>query len=205
MARAQFQKGQKVWVESVGLWADVERVIPVWAKGFDEPVRVTYDVGLGREFQASELQLPESEATKSGLGHWRVLRARNKWQDQNDCAHHPFPGSYPVVVTDEADWGGWRVPGAEYDRLPEKIELQARIIAAAPEMLAILNQLIESVDESPQDAPPEARRLAEAGKAVLHRIHSQPMPASRPAMGERADSAATDPSTTAPAGIDPLA
>uniref|UniRef100_A0A0N4Z1E2 Translation initiation factor IF-2 n=1 Tax=Parastrongyloides trichosuri TaxID=131310 RepID=A0A0N4Z1E2_PARTI len=45
MARAQFQKGQKVWVESVGVWAQVEKVMPVWAKGFDEPVRITYDVG----------------------------------------------------------------------------------------------------------------------------------------------------------------
>ena len=192
MARAQFQKGQKVWVEAVGLWAEIERVIPVWAKGFDEPVRVTYEVGLGREFQGHELQLPES-ATSSGLGNWRVLRARNKWQDQNDCAHHPFPGSYPVVVTDEADWGGWRVPGAEYDRMPERIEEQARIIAAAPEMLSVLSQLIDSVDEAPGDAPPEARRLADAAKAILRRIHSQPMPqrralpTERPQLAEPAD------------------
>ena len=175
MARAQFQKGQKVWVEAVGLWVEIERVIPVWAKGFDEPVRVTYDVGLGREFQGTELQPPESD-TRIGFGNWRVLRARNKWQEQNDCAHHPFPGSYPVVVTDDADWGGWRVPGAEYDRSPELVEKQARIISAAPEMLSILNQLIESVDEAPQDAPPEARRLADASKAILRRIHSQPIP-----------------------------
>lgn len=184
MARAQFQKGQKVWVESVGLWAEVEKVIPVWAKGFDEPVRVTYEVGLGREFQGSELQLPENEAMLQ-LGTWRVLRARNKWQDQNDCAHHPFPGSYPVVVTDEADWGGWRVPGAEYDRMPEKIEQQARIIACTPQMLTILNELVQSVDEDPTDAPPEARRLAEMAKAVLRRIHSQPMPPRKSAMAER--------------------
>lgn len=178
MARAQFQKGQKVWVEAVGLWAEIERVIPVWAKGFDEPVRVTYELGLGREFQGSELQAPEAD-TLTGFGNWRVLRARNKWQDQSDCAHHPFPGSYPVVVTDEADWGGWRVPGAEYDRMPELIEKQARVIAAAPEMLAILSQLIESVDEDPSQAPPEARRLADAAKAVIRRIHGQPMPARR--------------------------
>ena len=50
MARAQFQKGQKVWVECVGAWAFIEQVQPVWAKGFDEPVRITYEVGLGREF-----------------------------------------------------------------------------------------------------------------------------------------------------------
>ncbi|HEY0052875.1 MAG TPA: hypothetical protein VGB49_05630, partial [Caulobacteraceae bacterium] len=55
MARAQFQKGQKVWVEAVGVWANIERVNPVWAKGFDEPVKVTYDLGLGREFTGPEL------------------------------------------------------------------------------------------------------------------------------------------------------
>jgi len=174
MARAQFQKGQKVWVESVGLWTEIERVIPVWAKGFDEPVRVTYDVGLGREFQGHELQLPESEADKA-LGHWRILRARNKWQEPGDCAHHPYPGTYPIVVTDEADWGGWRVPGAEYDRLPEKIEYQARVIAAAPYMLEVLQSLVDSVSESPLDPPPEAVRLAEMSAAVLRRIHNQPL------------------------------
>lgn len=174
MARAQFQKGQKVWVESVGLWTEIERVIPVWAKGFDEPVRVTYEVGLGREFQGHELQPSESEADKA-LGHWRVLRARNKWQEPGDCVHHPYPGTYPIVVTDEADWGGWRVPGAEYDRMPEKIEHQSRVIAAAPFMLEVLQSLVDSVTESPQDAPPEARRLAELSAAVLRRIHNQPL------------------------------
>ena len=195
MARAQFQKGQKVWVESVGVWAEVERVVPVWAKGFDEPVRVSYEVGLGREFQGCELHLPESDALSGNLGSWRVMRARNKWQEQSDCSHHPFPGSYPVVVTDDADWGGWRVPGAEYDRQPEKIEQQARIISMAPHMLAIMKQLIESVDENPMDAPPEARRLAEASKAVMRRIQSQPLPSRKPAMDD-ADASPALPNAT---------
>lgn len=67
MARAQFQKGQRVWVECVGAWAQIEKVQPVWAKGFDEPVRVTYDVGLGREFLAQELLAPvEDDAGRDG-------------------------------------------------------------------------------------------------------------------------------------------
>ena len=138
MAKAIFQRNQKVWVESVGAWAQIEKVQPVWAKGFDEPVRITYDVGLNREFMASELQLPAEDTATAALGDWRVLRARNKWQEPADCAHHPFPGSYPVVVTDKADWGGWRVPGAEYDRDPERIEFQSRLIAAAPDLLQAL-------------------------------------------------------------------
>ena len=69
MARAQFQKGQKVWVECVGAWAQIEKVQPVWAKGFEEPVRVTYDVGLGREFLGHELLLPSDDpAANAGDG-----------------------------------------------------------------------------------------------------------------------------------------
>ncbi len=171
MARAQFQKGQKVWVESVGAWAQIEKVLPVWAKGFDEPVRITYEVGLGREFQAAELQLPaEDNLAATALGDWRVLRARNKWQEPADCAHHPFPGSYPVVVTDKADWGGWRVPGAEYDRDPQRIEFQSRLIAAAPDLMNLARELIETVSEDPDDAPPESVRLARRARDVLRQI-----------------------------------
>ncbi|HWA61362.1 MAG TPA: hypothetical protein VG939_08300, partial [Caulobacteraceae bacterium] len=142
MAKAVFQRNQKVWVESVGAWAVIEKIVPIWAKGFDEPVRVTYEVGLGRPFLANELR-PEEAA--GGFDHeggnWRLLRARNKWQAAEDCAHHPYPGTFPVVVTDLSDWGGWRVPGAEYDRDPFKIEFQARLLAAAPKLMRIAREL----------------------------------------------------------------
>ncbi|WP_292156549.1 hypothetical protein [Brevundimonas sp.] len=172
MARAQFQKGQKVWVECVGVWARIEQVQPVWAKGFDEPVRVTYDVGLGREFLAQELAVAVEDpvAVSEGDARWRLLRARNKWQTADDCPHHPFPGTYPVVVTDPQDWGGWRVPGAEYDRDPERIEYQARLIATAPRLLALAEAMIAAVSEVPDDAPPEMRRLAEAARDLVRDV-----------------------------------
>ncbi len=171
MARAQFQKGQKVWVECVGAWAHIEQVQPVWAKGFEEPVRVTYDVGLGREFLAHELMLPQEDQAAAGdLGEWRLLRARNKWQAAEDCPHHPFPGTYPVVVTDPADWGGWRVPGAEYDRDPHKIEFQARLLAAAPKLMKLAQDLTTFVGEEIDDQPPELMRLAREARAVLKSI-----------------------------------
>jgi hypothetical protein len=169
MARAQFQKGQKVWVECVGAWAHVEKVQPVWAKGFDEPVRVTYDVGLGREFQASELLLPSEDETPDMAG-WRLLRARNKWQSAEDTPHHPYPGTYPVVVTDAADWGGWRVPGAEYDRDPNRIEFQARLITAAPRLMALAQRLVDAVAENPDDAPPESLALAREARDILKSV-----------------------------------
>ena len=196
MARAQFQKGQKVWVESVGAWAQIEKVLPVWAKGFDEPVRITYEVGLGREFQAAELQLPTEDAAATVLGDWRVLRARNKWQEPADCAHHPFPGSYPVVVTDKADWGGWRVPGAEYDRDPERIEFQSRLIAAAPDLIRSspspaasnstrLSRISSRATDHPSTA--SARRAARAERTARRGTTSpvtrKPRARTRPASG----------------------
>jgi hypothetical protein len=177
MAKAQFYRNQKVWVESVGAWATVERINPVWAKGFDEPVRITYEVGLGREFLAHELRAENRGEGAEDVEQWRVLRARNKWQQPEDCGHHPFPGTFPVVVTEKADWGGWRVPGAEYDRDPHKIEYQARLIASAPQLLAVGRGLIEMVEEAPTDAPPELVRLAHLAALVERYLKEIPEPA----------------------------
>ena len=166
MAKAVFQKNQRVWVESVGAWAIIEKIVPFWAKGFDEPVRVTYDVGMGRDFQAHELRAEqESEDEAQDGPRWRLLRAKNKWQTPENCRHHPFPGSYPVVVTDANDWGGWRTPGAEYDRDPHKIEFQARLIASAPRLLVMARRLSAMIEETP-GAPPELHRLAEEARKV---------------------------------------
>jgi len=183
LAKAQFHRNQKVWVATVGTWATIEKVVPIWAKGFDEPVRITYDVGLGREFLCHELQPEEqnaeAESAEDGAS-WRLLRARNKWQAPEDCGHHPFPGSFPVVVTDAADWGGWRVPGAEYDRDPRKIEHQARLIASAPRLLAIAKELAAIISEFPEEAPEPVQALARRAAAVqryLNEVPAAPEPA----------------------------
>jgi hypothetical protein len=177
LAKAQFNKHQKVWVEAVGAWAAVEKITPVWAKGFDEPVRITYDVGLGREFLANELRAEdavEAAADETAGGEWRLMRARNKWQPPEDCAHHPHPGTFPVVVTDKTDWGGWRVPGAEYDRDPYKIEFQARLIAAAPKLLHLARELAAFVGENTDDAPAELIAIGRAANAILKSVAESP-------------------------------
>ena len=183
MAKAQFHRNQKVWVDTVGTWAIIEKIVPVWAKGFEEPVRITYDVGLGREFLANELApeeaVGEEDQPAEGAG-WRLLRARNKWQSLDACAHHPYPGSFPVVVTDANDWGGWRVPGAEYDRDPRKIEYQARLINSAPRLLALARELATLVGESPDEAPPPVQALAQRAASIqryLNEIPAAPAPA----------------------------
>lgn len=187
VAKAQFHRGQRVWVEAVGAWASVERLVPVWAKGFDEPVRITYDVGLGREFQAQELRAEAAGEIGVGSADWRLLRARNKWQAPGDCAHHPYPGTFPVVVTDVNDWGGWRTPGAEYDRDPQKIERQARLIAAAPRLMELARSLQLLVDEAPEDTPDEIASLARAAASLLRSIACEPAAANdRVAAGDAA-------------------
>lgn len=176
MAKAQFHRNQKVWVESVGAWATIEKLTPIWAKGFDEPVRITYDVGFGREFLAHELRPEEANDGDwaSDLGEWRLLRAKNKWQTPEECAHHPYPGTYPVVVTDKNDWGGWRTPGAEYDRDPHKIERQAMLIASTPQLLQIVRDLHTFVVEADEDAPKELQRLAKRAGAVIRSLSEIP-------------------------------
>jgi hypothetical protein len=169
MAKAQFHKSQRVFVKPVGTWALIEHVVPHWAKGLEEPIRVHYDVGLGREFTADELQSEEPlGADKKSVGeNWRVVRARNKWQPAEDCARHPVPGSYPVVITGQADWGGWRVPGAEYDLDPDKVERQARMIASAPRLVAFATGLIDWARKSGEDMPNALVELAHEAQDVL--------------------------------------
>jgi hypothetical protein len=169
MAKAQFHKNQRVYVKPVGTWALIERVAPHWAKGLDEPLRIFYDVGLGREFGAEELQQEEPKADDTAIvsQRWRVVRARNKWQPAEDCARHPFPGTHPVVMTGETEWGGWRVPGAEYDLEPHKVETQARLIASAPRLARIADELVNWARQSGEEMPSTLVQLAHDAQDIL--------------------------------------
>ena len=172
MAKAQFHKNQRVYVKPVGTWALVEHVVPHWTKGLDEPIRVLYDCGLGREFTADEIQAEEPlfDRLVPTMEKWRVIRARNKWQPTEDCSRHPVPGTYPVVVTGEAEWGGWRVPGAEYDLDPGKIEHQSRLIAAAPRLAAFAKGLVDWARKSGEDMPTALADLAHDAQDMLTQI-----------------------------------
>lgn len=172
MAKAIFHKNQRVFVRPVGTWALVEHVVPHWTKGLDEPIRVHYDCGLGREFTADELQQeePVPEKLQAANERWRVIRARNKWQPTEDCSRHPLPGTYPVVVTGSEDWGGWRVPGAEYDLNPSRIEKQARLIASAPALESVARALVEWARRSGEEMPHDLAELAHNAQDLLAHI-----------------------------------
>ena len=176
MAKAQFHKNQRVYVKPVGTWALIEAVRPQWAKGLDEPIRIFYDVGLGRDFGADELTSEGVSAESPEGENWRVVRLRNKWQAPEDCGHHPHPGTYPVVVTGDTDWGGWRVPGAEYDLYPEKIEMQAQLIANAPRMMDLLGRFTDFIERDDNNVPAELVALVRESKDVLKLILAELKP-----------------------------
>lgn len=174
MAKAAFHKNQKVFVKPVGTWAVVEQVLPQWVKGLEEPLKVHYDVGLGREFSASELMADKAAAPideLADLDNWRIMRARNRWAESVDVPDHPFPGSYPVVATDEKNWGGWRVPSSEYDRDPHRIEFQARIIEAAPHLMRIAKVLAQFGHNYADELPNELLDLSKRANTLLRRIY----------------------------------
>ena len=171
MAKAVFHKHQRVFVKPVGTWAMIEHVKPHWVRDVEEPVKVAYCCGLGRDFTADELAVEQSEDFVEG--RWRLMRAKNKWQSAEECARHPYPGTFPVVVTDEADWGGWRVPAAEYDRDPDKMETQARLISNAPQLLALAAELKRLASEQP-DMPADLAELAQQAADIIRSVEARP-------------------------------
>ena len=181
MAKALFNKAQRVYVKPVGTWVLVERVVPHWVKGVDEPLRISYDCGLGRLFQAHELvsehamqdlEPDEDEDDDMLLEHWRVVRRLIKWRSEDvqpgDSAH---PGTYPVIATDDGPTGGWRVPSAEYDRDPQRIEHQARMIAHAPELLRIARKLTDFSAAHPDRVDDEIKPLVRRCAAILRSVY----------------------------------
>lgn len=173
MAKAKFHKSQRVFVKPVGTWAHIEKVVPKWIKGCDEPFRIAYDCGMGREFAQEELEEEES-AVQNGLsqqlGDWRLMRAQNRWKSAEQCGHHPYPGTHPMIVTGERDWGGWRVPGAEYDLDPLRIEKQAQVIVNAPTFVSLLRQFADIAEQEPENLSDNLSHLAEVARAALNKI-----------------------------------
>ncbi|MGE0611972.1 MAG: hypothetical protein AB7G34_01170 [Hyphomicrobiales bacterium] len=178
MAKAKFHKSQRVYVRPVGTWAHIERVVPKWIRGCEEPIKVLYDCGMGREFGQDELDeesaaLAENAALVNGNGsieQWHVVRGQNRWKSAEECGHHPYPGTHPVIVTTDREWGGWRVPGAEYDHDPYRIEQQAQLMARSPILLALLRRFVECAEREPENLSDTMSELANLSRRVVEQI-----------------------------------
>jgi len=176
MAKALFHKGQRVFVKSVGTWAAVEQVLPQWVKGCEEPLKVFYDVGLGREFAGHELVGEEAKRAKrfdDDIENWRVMRLRAHWEFDGATPDAPERATYPVMVTDTLDWGGWRVPKAEYDRDPDRIEFQARVLANGLRLLRVARELALFGEEH-TNLPKALAELVARADDILREVHHDP-------------------------------
>ena len=175
MAKAKYHKSQRVFVKPVGTWAYIESVVPKWVRGCDEPIKIMYDCGMGREFAQEELE-EETTALQeissvNGIGtEWHLLRGQNRWKSAEQCGHHPYPGTHPVIVTTERDWGGWRVPGPEYDLDPHRIEQQAQLLVRAPVLFTLLSQFVEQASNEPENFSVSLMELAQLSDRVLAQI-----------------------------------
>ena len=106
MAKAKYHKAQRVFVKPVGTWAYIEAVVPKWVKGCEEPIKIAYDVGMGREFAPEELE-PESSGMHNGsveeafTGEWRIMRGQNRWKSNAAIIPSPAPirwWSPPITI-----------------------------------------------------------------------------------------------------------
>ena len=102
------------------------------------------------------------------IGGW--LRPQQVAAGAVIAASHPVPGTYPVVMTGEADWGGWRVPGAEYDLNPAKVEEQARLIASAPQLASFATGLVEWARKSGEEMPSALVDMAHNAQDLLSQV-----------------------------------
>jgi len=68
------------------------------------------------------------------------------------------------------------VPGAEYDRDPRKIELQARLLAASPRLFKLAQELTTLVSEDPEAMPAEVVALARKAGSLLRTVAAEPAP-----------------------------
>ena len=180
MAKALFHKSQRVFVKPVGTWAVIETVVPHWVKDVDEPLRVSYDCGLGRPFQAHELVSEQSmhsqfrvedEDEDLMLEHWHIDRRAIKWRPVEYSAANASPSTFPVVATDETGTSGWRVSGTEYDRDPARIEHQARMIVHTPDLMQIARRVAEYALNNPDDLPAELKPVAQHCAAIMRHVY----------------------------------
>jgi len=110
-----------------------------------------------------------------------MLEAGRKYVPETETAMFQTPDQAPLAgegtpekpfgFYDATIDGGWRVPGAEYDLDPVKIERQARMIANAPKLVAFANGLIDWARKSGEDMPNSLVELAHEAQDVLTAIN----------------------------------
>jgi hypothetical protein len=105
------------------------------------------------------------------LEHWFIERRTIKWRPSEFGVTLANPGTYPVVATDEGSNGGWRVGGSEYDRDPQRIEHQARMIVHTPDLLRIARRVAEFASANPNETPADLKPVAQHCALILRNVY----------------------------------
>ena len=66
------------------------------------------------------------------------------------------------------------MPSAEYDRDPQRIEFQARMIESAPHLMRVAKTLAQFAHQNTDDTPAELLDLAKKATTLLRRIYETP-------------------------------
>jgi hypothetical protein len=78
------------------------------------------------------------------------------WKSAEQCGHHPYPGTHPMIVTTENDWG--------------RIERQAQMIVRAPAYLKLLEQFLQHAEQEPENLSDDLTKLAQVARRILSEI-----------------------------------
>ena len=73
-----------------------------------------------------------------------------------------------MVLTGDANWGGWRVPGAEYALSPARIERQARMMVWLPQLLTLLRKARDWGKGSSDKLPDSLLELLRQSNDILN-------------------------------------
>ncbi|MEX2249669.1 MAG: hypothetical protein WD671_08535, partial [Parvibaculum sp.] len=63
-----------------------------------------------------------------------------------------------------------RVPGVEYDLTPDRVELQAKVIAAAPKFMVLLQRLADYARNNGENLPDDVMAVASDADMLISSI-----------------------------------
>jgi hypothetical protein len=173
MAKAKYHKSQRVVREAgrhLGLCRGRRAEMDKAARSRSRLPTIAAWVANSRKELEEESAALQTTAVNGLGGAWRVVRGHNRWKSAEQCGHHPHPGTHPMVVTTERDWGGWRVPGAEYDLDPNRVERQAEIIVRALIFMKLVEEFVEYADQEPENLSEDLTKLAQIARRIISEV-----------------------------------
>ena len=151
--------------------AYVEAVVPTWVKGCEEPIKISYDCGMGREFAQEELE--EEILLRSRSTPRMALAAPGA-----SCAA-TIAGRAPSSAGTTRHASHGRDHRARLGRLARSgrrirsrslcIERQAEIVRA-PIFMKLLEEFVEYADQEPENLSDDLTKLAQIARRIISEV-----------------------------------